>query len=170
MDIKEYVARETGCGFYLADAREISTFKGGRKAWIFQPESTENLIEIVLFHINGLTGTGLQAHAAIGTSGFVDGRFTVFYADRCRRTFILAVRTSCAILTVDLQCMIKCLFHHFRNFKTYLRYVVIVTLVPTFTVDSIFYRSQFFSYWVIPSRHRIPFPGLRAKRSRSLPA
>lgn len=47
MDLKKYIAAQTNCKFYLADARQISTFKGGGKAYVFMPESTEKLIEIV---------------------------------------------------------------------------------------------------------------------------
>ena len=83
MDIKEYVARETGCGFYLADAREISTFKGGGKAWIFQPESTEKLVmrqNVILFNL-------AYCYAAHKSSSFLnfhistvkDRRITVKY-------------------------------------------------------------------------------------------
>ncbi len=48
MDLKKYIAIQTDCKFYLADAKQISTFRGGGKAWIFEPESVEKLIEIVL--------------------------------------------------------------------------------------------------------------------------
>lgn len=47
MDLKNYIASETNCKLYLAEAKQISTFKGGGKAWVFQPENTEKLIEIV---------------------------------------------------------------------------------------------------------------------------
>ncbi len=47
MDLKKYIAIQTDCKFYLADTKQISTFRGGGKAWIFEPESVEKLIEIV---------------------------------------------------------------------------------------------------------------------------
>ncbi len=47
MDLKKYIATQTDCKLYLADARQISTFRGGGKAWVFEPESTGKLIEIV---------------------------------------------------------------------------------------------------------------------------
>lgn len=47
MDLKNYIAIQTDCKCYLADARQISTFKGGGKAYVFIPESVEKLIEIV---------------------------------------------------------------------------------------------------------------------------
>ena len=47
MDLKKYIATQTDCKLYLAEAKQISTFRGGGKAWVFEPESTEKLIEIV---------------------------------------------------------------------------------------------------------------------------
>lgn len=47
MDLKNYIASETNCKLYLAEAKQISTFKGGGKAYVFIPESVEKLIEIV---------------------------------------------------------------------------------------------------------------------------
>lgn len=112
MDIKEYVARETGCGFYLADAREISTFKGGGKALIFQPESTEKLIEIVrvfkeenvAFHMlgkgsNTLVSDGICCDVMISTKALskvrIEGDFAVCECGASVRKVVEEGRKRC---------------------------------------------------------------------------
>lgn len=47
MGIIEYIAKEQNCESLIADARQISTFKGGGKAWVFKPQNTEKLVELV---------------------------------------------------------------------------------------------------------------------------
>lgn len=42
----EHIAKEQNCESYIADAKQISTFKGGGKAWVFVPQSIEKLIEL----------------------------------------------------------------------------------------------------------------------------
>ena len=94
MDLKEYVAIQTDCKFYLADAKQISMFRGGGKAWIFEPESIEKLIEIVqvlsdenidFFMLgkgsNTLISDGICSGVLISTRALdgvkIDGRFAV---------------------------------------------------------------------------------------------
>lgn len=112
MDIKEYVARETDCGFYLADAGQISTFKGGGKAWVFQPDSIEKLIEIarvlkeenVEFYIlgkgsNTLISDGICSDVLISTKALnrvrIDGNFAVCECGASVRKVVEEGRKSC---------------------------------------------------------------------------
>lgn len=112
MDIKEYVARETGCELYLADARQISTFKGGGKAWIFQPDSIEKLIGIIRvfkdenieFHMlgkgsNTLVSDGICGGALISTKALskvrIDGDFAVCECGASVRKVVEEGRRRC---------------------------------------------------------------------------
>lgn len=112
MDIKEYVARETGCELYLADARQISTFKGGGKAWIFQPDSIEKLIGIIRvfkdenieFHMlgkgsNTLVSDGICSGALISTKALskvrIDGDFSVCECGASVRKVVEEGRRRC---------------------------------------------------------------------------
>lgn len=47
MSIIGHIAKELNCESFIADATRLSTFKGGGKAWVFQPENIEKLVEIV---------------------------------------------------------------------------------------------------------------------------
>lgn len=112
MDIKEYVARETDCRLYLADARQISTFKGGGKAWIFQPDSIEKLIGIIRvfkdenieFHMlgkgsNTLVSDGICGGAVISTKALskvrIDGDFAVCECGASVRKVVEEGRKNC---------------------------------------------------------------------------
>ena len=112
MDIKEYVARETDCRLYLADARQISTFKGGGKAWIFQPDSIEKLIGIIRvfkdenieFHMlgkgsNTLVSDGICGGALISTKALskvrIDGDFAVCECGASVRKVVEEGRRRC---------------------------------------------------------------------------
>lgn len=43
----EHISKEQNCESFIADAKQISTFKGGGKAWVFVPQSIEKLVELV---------------------------------------------------------------------------------------------------------------------------
>ena len=47
MDVKEYIAKETNVRGEWKSASEISTFKGGGKAFVIYPESVEKAIKTI---------------------------------------------------------------------------------------------------------------------------
>lgn len=46
MALLDDIATATGCHLSLVDAEALSTFKGGGKAWIFQPENVQKFIDV----------------------------------------------------------------------------------------------------------------------------
>ena len=73
---------------------------------------TEDFGKIVLRYDDSMLRAGLQAHAAVGTGGFVDDRFAVLDADGRGRAHMHAVRAAGACCGDHFQGMVERILFH----------------------------------------------------------